>query len=425
MQKQKRNSIFDSKLLYFIVALFASFALWLYVSSVEKVEIEETFSNIPIEFTGEQTIRETRDLVVTQVSDNIVSVKLRGQRSVISKLKDSADELTAVIDISGITEPVNNRTGFTLSLPEGIESTDVTIVSRTPSVIEYYIDKQSTRTIDVVGKFVGSVAEGYIVSSLVIDPLTVRISGPEKVIEQVDHAYVEINRSDIDASLQFSTEYILLDADGNEIDDDSIVLETETVNVSLPVKATKEVALSVDIISGGGATSQNAIIDIEPSAITIVGDAEILDGINRITLGQIDLSDVDRAFEQTYQIVLDNGIENQSGATEALVTVEIRGLETKDITITNFECTGVPDGYAADIFTKSLTVKVRAPEEVIDDISATNIRAVADLTNFADTVGDMTVPVKIYIAGHSDAGVIGDYTIFVSLTEGADEEKNP
>lgn len=416
MQKQKTNKLFESRLLYFIIALFISFALWLYVSSVEKVTVEETFSNIPLVFSGSDTIRDTRGLVVTQVSNSTVSVKIEGQRSVVSKLKDKADEIKAVIDISGVTEPVNNRTTFTISLPDGIDPNEITVLSRTPSIIEYYIDKQSTKTIDVVSKFVGSIAEGYIVSQPVSDPLTVRISGPEKVIEQVDHAYIEINREDVDSTLQFSAEYQLIGLDGNIITDDSIVLETETVNVTLPVEATKEVALSVDVIYGPETGFENAIINIEPSAITIVGDAELLGGINRISLGQIDLSDVDGVFEKTYPIVLDNGIKIPSGESEAEVSIEIRGLETKEFIINNFSCTNVPEGFTADIFTKSLTVKVRADAETIGKIAANNIRAVADLSDYSETVGDFTVPVKIYIAEYSAVGVVGDYSIYVSIS---------
>ncbi len=418
MQKPKIKKILDSKLLYFIIALFASFALWLYVSTVDKVTVEQTFSNIPLVFSGADTIRDTRELVVTQVSTNTVSIRVEGQRTVISKLNELADEITAVIDISGITEPVNNRTTFSISFPSEIDPSEVTILSRTPSIIEYYVDKQTSKTIDVEVRFVGSVAEGYIVSQPIVDPLTVRISGPEKVIEQVDHAYIEINREDVDTTLQFSTEYQLIDASGNQVVDDSIVLETETVNVTLPVEASKEVALSVDIVYSPETNSQNTIVTIEPSAITIVGDAELLDGINRISLGQIDLSDIDEYYQDTYSIVLDNGISNQTGTTEATVTVEIRGLETKEFVVTNLSYINLADGYSADIFTRSLTVKLRATADILDDITASNIRAVADLSDYTDTVGDFTVPVRIYISDFSEVGTVGDYSIYVSIREG-------
>jgi YbbR domain-containing protein len=297
---------------------------------------------------------------------------------------------------------------------------DVQVISRSPSVIEYYIDKESSKSIEVRGKFVGSVADGYIAEQLEINPQTIKISGPEKVIEQVDYAYVEINREDVDSTLEFSTAYQLIDVDGNVITDDSITPERDTVDVILPIKASKEVALAVDIIPGGGAASENVVVSIEPSAITIIGDADMLEGINKIVLGSIDLSEVDQSYEATYQIALDNGVQNQTGTTEAKVTVEIKGLETRDIIINNFSCTNVPDGYDADIFTKSLTVKVRADSDTIDQIASTNIRAVADLSEYSGNEGDFTVPVKIYISDFADAGVVGSYSIYISISESSE-----
>jgi YbbR domain-containing protein len=100
MKKQTHNRIWDSKLLYLIVALFASFFLWVYVTSVEKVEIEETFNNIPVVFYGADTIKDTKGLVLTESSETTVTIKLRGQRTVLSKLKDKKDEISAVIDVA-------------------------------------------------------------------------------------------------------------------------------------------------------------------------------------------------------------------------------------------------------------------------------------------------------------------------------------
>lgn len=419
MNKSKAKSIGESKILYFIIALFASFCLWVYVTSVEKVEVEETFSDIPVVFLGEDTIRDTRNLIITDSSASTVSVKLKGQRAVLSRLKKNKDDLTAVIDIGSITEPVNNRTSYTITYPEGI--TGLTVVSRSPSVIEYYVDKQSSRMIDVYGKFVGSVAEGHIAGSVSVDPLTVKISGPEQAIKQVAQAYVEVNRDDVDRTLEFSTSYVLLDEEGNEISIDSIELERDTVNVTIPVRASKEVALAVDLVAGGGAGTENVNVSIDPVSITVIGDAEILSGINRITLGSIDLSQVDQSFEATYPIVLDNDVDNQSGVTEATVKIEIIGLETKEFAVTDLSYINVPEGYTADIFTRSLQVKVRADEDTIDKIAANNIRAVADLSNYSGTEGDRSVPVKIYIDGYSDAGVVGNYTIYIAMMKDGDD----
>ena len=73
---------------------------------------------------------------------------------------------------------------------------------------------------------------------------------------------------------------------------DVVETEPETVLVTLPVEKMKEVELTVDLIPGGGATADNVTVDIEPRTLMVAGSAEILDQLDRISLGEIDLSKV-------------------------------------------------------------------------------------------------------------------------------------
>lgn len=74
--------------------------------------------------------------------------------------------------------------------------------------------------------------------------------------------------------------------------------------------------------------------------------------MNKIVLGTIDLTDFTDAFQNTYSIVLDNEVRNLTGITEAKVTVEIIGLETRDFTVTNLSCINDTEGYKSTIITE-------------------------------------------------------------------------
>ena len=82
----------------------------------------------------------------------------------------------------------------------------------------------------------------------------------------------------------------------------------------------------------------------------------------------------------------------------------------------------MPEGYTAEIINQALAVTVRAPESVLPEISASNLRAVADLTGVADTnaSGYISPTVRIYIDGFPTAGVVGRYSIIVTLTPETD-----
>ena len=266
--------------------------------------------------------------------------------------------------------------------------------------------------------FNGSAAEGYSADPLEFDTETIRIYGPEKIISRVDHALVEVNRTDVDKTLSFEAAYTLIDADGNVFESDEITFDRDTVNVTLPISAVKEVALTVDLIQGGGATKENVKWSIEPETITLTGDAETLAGVNSISIAKIDLSKIDGALTETYKIVLPNDTESTDGVKEATLTLELQGLIKRVVSIdqSNITCTNVTPGYEAIIMNSSLdNVVIRGPESVVRGITDNNIRAVADLSDYGSATGILSVPVRIMINGTTEAGAFGEYKIYINL----------
>ena len=130
------------------------------------------------------------------------------------------------------------------------------------------------------------------------------------------------------------------------------------------------------------------------------------------------------SFSDTYVIPIDNELRNVTGATEAKVTVEIVGLETKNVKVTNISCINVTEGYAAEILTRSLDVTLRGSPESIAMLKDENIRAVADLTDMNGSVGTYMPRVRIYADGYTDVGSIKtggtDYSIYVQIEKAAE-----
>lgn len=78
----------------------------------------------------------------------------------------------------------------------------------------------------------------------------------------------------------------------------------------------------------------------------------------------------------------------------------------------------VPDGYQVTLATQVRTVKVRGKQEDLDNIDASQLSIVADLSD-VDFAGLYSVPaskVKVYLNADSSVGVIGDYTVVVNVS---------
>ena len=409
---KKTTSFFNSKLFLVLLSAFVSVFLWVYVTSVEGEEGTLTYYGIDVQFSGEETLRASKGFIITDVSSNSVNVTLRGSRSVLSSF--GADDLKAVIDVSTVSRVGTAEKQVTINYPSNVDQSGITIVSRTPNTISYYVDREITKTVPLRGVFDGSVAEGYIRENFIFEPETVRISGPAAVLDEVEAALVTVEREDLDKTISFETSYSLVDSRGEAVEANTIEYERDTVNVTLPVKATKEVPLTVDLVAGGGATDKNATITCEPSTITLAGDPGILDTLNSISVDTIDLSTFDPAFTKRCTIMIPNDVENITGETEVKVTVEIKGLSTARRTATNLVTTNVPSGFKAEIVSKNLEVIIRGSEESVKAVAGNNIRAVADLSQVT-TAGTTAVPVKVYIDGFADVGAVGEYEIYVTV----------
>lgn len=409
-------------ILLMVLSLVCSLLLWIYVTDTEGQEIDRSIPGVEVVFQGEAAMRESRGLIVSDTAPKNVTVTLNGSRRVVSSLWNT--DLSAAVDLSGITRSGNYYLAPSVVFPSRMDTSSIS-ATVSPAGINFYVDVLDKKTIPVEGVFNGNPAEGYAAESLEFSPSTVIIRGPEKVLDQVEKAYVEVSRNDVDKTLSYDSTYVLLDAEGQEIVSDEISLDTETVKVTLPIRSIKDVSLVVELLPGGGATESNVKWRLEPDVITLTGDSETLAGVNSITVARVDLATItEDTYTDTYRIVIPNNTEITSGAKETTLRLEMGGLYSKPFTVPkrNITCTNVSAGYACEIVNDAIeNVVIRGPEDAVQRVSDLNIRAVANLTEYGSVTGVFSVPVKIEVDGSTEVGAVGEYRIYVNIVD-ADRE---
>lgn len=413
MTKKKTSKLFDNKIFWAVVSLLAALFIWVYITGTQEEHIEKSLSNVEVVFIGEDTLQASRGYVINNISADTVSVKISGTRRNIGSL--SASDVKATIDVSLISTTGTITQYYTLTYPDSVDADAVSIVSSTPSVISFNVTRMSTKQVPVEVKFEGSTAEGYIAGAVEYEPKTVTISGPESQLEEIDHVYAEMGGDELTMTRTADVSFVLMDKNGSQLETDGLEFDTNTISVTIPISMVKEIPLYVQLSYGAGATEENTFIKIEPDTITISGDTSVVSGINRIDIATIDLTDFALTLQDSYPIPLPNDVENVTGVTEAEVSIEIQGVSTKQLTVTNFSYSGLPDGYyVEEIMTKSLEVKVRGAQDVLEQIQPSNLRAVADLSDISQT-GIMYVPVRVVLDGFTDAGAVGEYLIAIRI----------
>ena len=151
----------------------------------------------------------------------------------------------------------------------------------------------------------------------------------------------------------------------------------------MQIQKIRELKLVADVVYGGGANERNTTVSISPETIRVSGGEAVLAELgDTLTICSVNLADLEKSSnELKYAITLPEGVTNQTGVSEATVSVRFAGLKTKELNIDRIEAVNVPEGMKADIINANLTVKVRGPEGEIAALEEKNVRAVVDFTN--------------------------------------------
>ncbi len=414
-----KTAMKTNKILSVLLSVVIAVGLWIYVVTSVTPEDSQWVRNIPVSFVNEDGLFSDRNLTLTEGRNATVDLRFHGKRQELLKLNSSNILITA--DLSSVSGPGSWNLRYEVELPETVSDNDISIESRNTYEISVLVEMLATKEIEVRAVFQGDVAEGYMQEPIELEYDSLEISGPQDIVASVSYAQVVLERTNLSKTVSDTLSYTLMDEENNPVASDDIHCSVDKIGVMMAVNMVKEVPLTVKYIEGGGATEEHAITTIEPSTVIIKGAAEDLERLNSIPVTTIDLSTVQTStpYTGTYNIVIPDDMVNLT-ASEAEVTVELKNLKEKTFRVTNLELANAPETLKATLGTLSLQVKIRGKMEAIDNISASDIRAVADLSSLGSSKGQFSVPVEIIVDGFSDVGAMGSYNVLVSISEPVD-----
>ena len=403
----------DSKWVYILLSLFLAVMFWMYVRLEVDPEDSTTIHNVPIELTGTNVLT-GQGLTVTGISTETVDLRVSATVSVIDNLIRYRDDIYIPLDVSRLTEG-ENRLTYQPKWPENFNTSDVVLQGKDPGTITVTVGKLYTSTFNVDFRLDGQVAEGYQMGTPTIEPTTVTVSGSAEEVSKVAKVVAVLENENLDQRFAGDLPLTLLDSQGNPLTDLNVTLSSDTAYVVVPVVVEKEVKLTVNFQNGGGATTDDITYDIDPKTITVSGEESDINNLTELSIGSIDLAKVVGTNTFTFPISLDPSLENVSGETEATVTVTVKGLDTKVFTVDNISIIQPANGYNGVAVTQEKQITVRGKTEDLEAVDASQLRIVADLTDYTST-GQISVPVRVYLDTNRSVGVIGEYSIVVNIS---------
>ena len=177
----------------------------------------------------------------------------------------------------------------------------------------------------------------------------------------------------------------------------------------------KEVALKVNVVDGGGATSDTSEIEVSPKTIRISGSKSQLDNIHEIVLGTVQLGKIPADTMLPFDIDLPEGVTNETGIMKADVSVKFPTLGVRTLQISNIRAINT-NGKNLELITQALPVMVRGPKALIAKLKVSDVIVLADFESAS--LGTTTVPARITFTGEfAQLGAVGDYTVSATLSE--------
>ncbi len=397
-----------------ITALGFAAALWVFVIAETNPSRIKEFRDIPVSFTG---VQELNDRSLTSVED--LSELLAEADATVDaqtdQLKYLTDEnITLTVDLSGITTPGE------YTLPIRGSSTAGTVTSTDPSKVTVTVEDIASVELPVEVQLVGDKNDSLYYGEPTLSKNTVTVSGARSNVEKFAKAVCYLDIEGLTGPVNESKNAVIIDADGNIVDEASIDETIPSVIVSLDIYPKKTVPIDTQLViqSITGVASGYRIdgVVLDPESVAFAGPQEILDAITAAELQPIELAEgatADASLKATV-IVPDGVIACEPPEVSATVQIsqimESSTYEAVDISVKNLD-----SDLSYKLTPQSIDVTVTGSPEVLDEIQSSQIKPFVDLSNLG--VGTHAVTVKFEDAPDIDATLTPSVsTVQVNLT---------
>ena len=403
-----------SKVVRIVISILVAIAMWLYVDLERAPERTMTIRDIPVEFSGENTTLADKNLMLLSGYDTTIDLKIRGPKRELVKM--NRDNVRVIASTSSIDSVGVHQLDWTVSFPDGVVRTNVSVEKASLSQITVTVGELYTKEVPVECQVVGEVAEGYFTGDVVLDPEVLTLRAQRDDLLNVSCAKLTVDISGATRSVVQTVDVQLYDYDGNPVENSNIRTNTSLIQAKVPVLTTREVELAVEFSGVPGAAMNSIKCDITPKTVRLNGEADVLDSIDKLVLATLHVDDLELHQQNSYVVTPPDGTWLVNGNEVATADITLEGIEEKSLTATSIEFDKLPSGLYAIAPDGGLTVRLWGLSEEIEAVTAENLRGIADMSAVTGQ-GTVTVPVTVTISGFNDVTVRGTYELTVTVTD--------
>lgn len=415
------NRLFYNNKFVFFFSLVLTIFLWLFVTSADTEDHPRAITQVPVEITLSDTAQASGLKVFSPV-DETATVYIKGNSLVVNQI--NADDLKVIAPSAGsISSPNTYTLPLTAQKTEKRNLTDFDVSSISPEQAIVVVDRYKEKTFDIQSTITYpknyKSDSSFFVGAPTLSSDTVTVSGPEKQVQQVNRVAFGYNVTDtLKETKNFTADLVLYDVNGNKITDSSLTLSVKQVEVTIPVLPRSVLPLSATFTNKpAGLSLSGGKVSINPKTIEVAGPADVMANLSQVSLAPIDFAKISPSTNSfDADVSLPSTCRNLSNIPTAEVTLNLGGLSSRRIAVTNFNVKNLGTGKKAQIYTKELDVTVVGPKEEIAKLTGNNLVAEIDLSGNENFTGHTEMPATFSISSAPSSWVYGSYMINISVS---------
>lgn len=341
----------------------------------------ETIQDVPV-----KSYYDTENLVISGVP-NTVDVTVQGPMPNVQTAK-ALKNFEVYVDLADIK--LGSHT-----VPLKIKNISNKLkVQIDPAYANITVQEKVTKEFEVEAEYnAGLLEDGFEAEKPVVEPSTVLITGAKDTIDRITYVKATLDiKDEFNQSVTREAKVRVLDRELNKLD---VVVEPETVQVTIPVKSAKK-TVPIKIVEKG--SSPNGImidsIDLDTEEATIIGSEDILKEIENVRV-EVDLSQIREDTTITLPVIISDGITK---VTPQIVKARIKVTEMEEKTFSSLmiNSEGLADSLTVEYRNPSSAtadLTIYGPSEVVDNLNENDFRLFLDLSNLSS--GNHNVEIKV------------------------------
>ena len=290
-----------------LVSVVIAVVLWFGVVIINNPKDSRVFANIPVTLVNTELLDKEGKVYEVMDDTDIVRVTVEVPKDSVNLLRSS--DIVAEADVSMLTAV--NTVAITCKVLN--EDINVMNISCDHDVVRLNVENKVTKWFPVKYYTTGEVAEGYMVADINLETTTLKVSGPQSVVDQISYAGGEIDVTGATSNQSINAKPQFYDVERNVLDSSRVTIENSLpIRVDAIILATKEVPVRGSYM-GTPAPGYQVTGGVERNVSEIVIDSKELD-ITDATSNVVSIVDVKKYLPEDVSLA-DEGFDGRINVT--------------------------------------------------------------------------------------------------------------